>query len=124
MPEENEDVAEKAAAYIDEHLSEDLSVREIADIAYVSPDHLTRVFKKRYQKTVKEYITWKRMTLAGELLKNTKMTVTMVSDKVGFNNYSYFAEQFKRYYGMIPREYQAKYRKHEEMGTDGERGDG
>lgn len=124
VPEENEDVAEKAAAYIDEHLSEDLSVREIADIAYVSPDHLTRVFKKRYQKTVKEYITWKRMTLAGELLKNTKMTVTMVSDKVGFNNYSYFAEQFKRYYGMIPREYQAKYRKHEEMGTDGERGDG
>lgn len=116
VPEENEDVAEKAAAYIDAHLSEDLSVREIADIAYVSPDHLTRVFKKRYQKTVKDYITWKRMTLAGELLKNTKMTVTMVSDKVGFNNYSYFAEQFKRYYGMIPREYQAKYRKHEDGG--------
>lgn len=54
------------------------------------------------------------MTLAGELLKNTKMTVTMVSDKVGFNNYSYFAEQFKRYYGMIPREYQARHRNSKE----------
>lgn len=113
VSEENEDVAEKAAAYIESHLSEDISVREIADMAYVSPDHLTRIFKKRYQKTVKDYITGKRMTLAGELLKNPKVTVTMVSDKVGFNNYSYFAEQFKRYFGMIPREYQAQYRKNE-----------
>lgn len=111
VQEEREDIVEKVASYIDNHLSEDLSVHEIADMAYVSPDHLTRMFKKRFQKTVKDYILEKRMILAGELLKEPKVTVTMVSDKVGFNNYSYFAEQFKRYYGVIPREYQARYKK-------------
>ena len=101
------DVVEKVTEYIDAHLSEELSVKTLANMAYVSPDHLTRSFKKRLQVTVSDYILQKRMALAGELLKKPGLTVTMVSDTVGFGNYSYFTEQFKRYYGMTPREYQA-----------------
>lgn len=108
---ESTDVVELVAHYIDEHLSKDLSVRTLANMAYVSPDHLTRSFKKRYQKTVRDYILQKRMMLAGELLKDKSLTVTMVSDTVGFGNYSYFTEQFKKYYGMTPREYQSGKRK-------------
>lgn len=101
------DVVEKVTEYIDAHLSEELSVKTLANMAYVSPDHLTRSFKKRLQVTVSDYILQKRMALAGELLKKPGLTVTMVSDTVGFGNYSYFTEQFKRYYGITPREYQA-----------------
>ncbi|MDO4285465.1 MAG: response regulator [Eubacteriales bacterium] len=106
-----EDVVDKVAAYIDTHLAGDLSVRTLAGIAYVSPDHLTRSFKKRFQKTVSDYVTEKRMALAGELLRRRGMTVTMVSDYAGFGNYSYFTEQFKKWYGMTPREYQARERR-------------
>lgn len=109
--EDGKDVMEKVADYIDRHLSENLSVKMIANMVYLSPDHLTRSFKKRYNQTVIEYIMQKCMTLAGELLKSHRMTITMVSDTVGFGNYSYFTEQFKKYYGMTPREYQAKERK-------------
>ena len=105
-PEETIDVVDKVVEYIERHLSEELSVRQLANLAYVSPDHLTRSFKKRFQQTVSDYIPRKRMTLAGELLCDRKLTVTMVSDCVGFGNYSYFTEQFKKYYGMTPREYQ------------------
>lgn len=111
---ETVDVVEKVTHYIDEHLSEDLSVRMLANMAYVSPDHLTRSFKKRLRVTVSDYILNKRMALAGELLKDTGLTVTMVSDTVGFGNYSYFTEQFKKYYGITPREYQAARRKDKE----------
>lgn len=104
--EESPDVVDKVVEYIESHLSEDLSVRLLASMAYVSADHLTRSFKKRFSQTVSEYILQKRMTLAGELLRNRKLTITMVSDCVGFGNYSYFTEQFKKYYGMTPREYQ------------------
>ena len=100
------DVVDKVVDYIEKHLSEELSVRQLANMAYVSPDHLTRSFKKRFQQTVSDYILKKRMTLAGELLRDRKLTITMVSDCVGFGNYSYFTEQFKKYYGMTPREYQ------------------
>ncbi len=104
--EETVDVVDKVVDYIEKHLSEELSVRQLANMAYVSPDHLTRSFKKRFQQTVSDYILKKRMTLAGELLRDRKLTITMVSDCVGFGNYSYFTEQFKKYYGMTPREYQ------------------
>lgn len=109
--EDSFDVVEQVADYISHHLAEELSVKTLANMVYVSPDHLTRSFKKRYHQTVSDYIMKKRMELAGELLKKPGMTITMVSDCVGFGNYSYFTEQFKRYYKMTPREYQSKQRK-------------
>lgn len=103
---ESKDVVDTVVEYINLHLAEELSVRQLANLAYVSPDHLTRSFKKRFQQTVSDYILYKRMTLAGELLRDRQMTITMVSDCVGFGNYSYFTEQFKKFYGMTPRQYQ------------------
>ena len=105
------DVVDTVVDYINQHLSEELSVRSLANMAYVSPDHLTRSFKKRFSMTVSDYILQRRMTLAGELLRDNKLTITMVSDCVGFGNYSCFTEQFKKYYGMTPREYQNSVRK-------------
>ena len=49
------------------------------------------------------------MNLAGELLKKKELTITMVSDAVGFGNYSYFTDQFKKTYGMTPREYKKQF---------------
>ena len=104
------DAVSQVESYIAEHLAEDLSVRELANMVYISSDHLTRSFKKKYGKTISEYILEKRMNLAGELLKRQDLTITMVSDSVGYGNYSYFTEQFKKVYGMTPREYQKRYR--------------
>lgn len=105
--EENIDIVQTVADYIDSHIAEELSVRSLANMVYVSPDHLTRSFKKRFHQTVSDYVLQKRMLLAAELLKDGNMTITMVSDCVGFGNYSYFTEQFKKYYGITPREYQS-----------------
>ena len=118
----NEGVAEKAAAYIEQHIAEELSVRSLADMAYVSSDHLTRLFKKRFGCSVSEYVYQRRMILAGELLKDENMTVTMVSGMVGYGNYSYFTDQFRRYYKMTPREYASKAKQgvsHTPRGNDG-----
>ena len=109
--EDSIDVVATVANYIEGHIAEDLSVKMLANMVYISPDHLTRSFKKKYHQTVSDYILDKRMRLASELLRDPRMTVTMVSDSVGFANYSYFTEQFKKYHGMTPREYQNKFRK-------------
>lgn len=107
---EHKDLVEKVEKYILQHLSEELRVSELANMVFTSSDHLTRSFKKRFGKTVSEYILDKRMKLASELLKQENMTITMVSDSVGYGNYSYFTEQFKKTYGMTPREYQKQFR--------------
>lgn len=93
-------------SYIDAHLAEELSVRDLAAAGYISADHLTRLFKKKFGMTVSEYIQDKRIRLAGELLRQDDATISMVANTVGFGNYSYFTEQFKKHYGVTPREYQ------------------
>ena len=99
---------DSAVAYIDTHLSEDLSVRELASLCFVSADHLTRMFKKKFGLTVTEYIQDKRISLAGELLRHGDLSISMVANTVGFGNYSYFTEQFKKRFGVTPREFQKK----------------
>ena len=105
---ETANALEQAVAYIEGHLAEELSVRDLAAGCYVSADHLTRLFKKKYGMTVSEFIQDRRITLAGELLSRGDQTISMVANTVGFGNYSYFTEQFKKRYGMTPREYQKK----------------
>lgn len=109
VDDKDEDIVMKTAKYIEGHLSEYLSVNRLANMVFISPDHLTRSFKKKYQQTLSEFILKKRMIMAGELLKGSTVSITVISDKVGFGNYSYFTEQFKRYYGLTPREYQKKF---------------
>ncbi len=103
---ETADALMSAVAYIDQNLTEELSVRDLAASCYVSADHLTRLFKKKFGLSVSEYIQEKRIRLAGELLRKESMTISMVANSVGIGNYSYFTEQFKKYFGVTPREYQ------------------
>lgn len=107
----SEDTLEIAKAYIQAHISEDTSVEALAKEVHVSPRHLSRLFQKEFRKSVGEYITDQRMLLAGELLRTTGLTVTLVSDRVGYSNYSYFIKQFKRFYGLTPKEYQRRFEK-------------
>lgn len=99
------DAVETVEKYIWENLSSALSIEELAKMVYLSPDHLTRLFKKKHGVTLIDYITQKRMFLAKELLDNGIMSIGMVSATVGYPNYSYFTKQFKRFYGKTPREY-------------------
>ena len=75
-------------------------------MVYVNPEYLSRLFKKKHHKTLNEYITSERMQLAAEMLRGSNLTVSTISARVGYPNYSYFTRIFKKYYGVTPREYQ------------------
>ncbi len=100
---------EKTVQYIMSHVEDELTVEGLAARVYMSPNYLTRCFKKKYGKTVMEYITDHRLSLAEELLKNTTLSVTMISAKVGYPNYTYFTKQFKKFSGLTPSRFREKY---------------
>lgn len=106
---EDKDAVERICNYIADHVDEDLSMERLAQQAFLNPNYLTRVFKKRTGKTVTEYITDYRLRLAEDLLRDTRQSITMVSAKVGYQNYTYFIKQFKKFTGYAPREYRQKY---------------
>ena len=102
---------EQVKNYIVEHIDEEISVKELANMVYLSQNQLLRVFKKKYQKTITEFIIEYRMQLAEELLKNTELTVTTVSVKVGYPNYAYFTKLFKKHSGFTPSAYRNRFKK-------------
>ncbi|MCD8261041.1 MAG: helix-turn-helix transcriptional regulator [Bacteroides sp.] len=58
----------------------------------------------------KEIIRIVKLQRAAQLLKDGRLNVTEVADKVGFNDSKYFRVVFKNNFGMTPKDYIAKYR--------------
>lgn len=108
---ERTDDMEKVKEYILSHIADEISVESLARKMYCSPDYLTRCFKKKYNKTISEYIMDLRLTLAAELLLKKDLTVTLVAAKVGYPNYTHFTKIFKKKFGMSPVRFRSSHEK-------------
>lgn len=98
-------IAGKIRQYCQEHFAEKISNREIADAVYLTPDYANRVFKDAYGLSIKDYLTDLRMQKAQLLLRDEANTISEVAAQVGFDNFSYFSTQFKKYTGLTPNEW-------------------
>ena len=96
---------QKAADYIKLNYSEKISIKEIADQLYLSPNYLSELFKKHTGKTIFEYLTDYRLEKACQLLDHAEYRVGDVSGMVGIHDGRYFSNMFKKKYGMTPTEY-------------------
>ena len=96
---------QKAADYIKLNYSEKISIKEIADQLYLSPNYLSELFKKHTGKTISEYLTEYRLEKACQLLDHAEYCVGDVSGMVGIHDGRYFSNMFKKKYGMTPTEY-------------------
>lgn len=97
-------IISKIKLYILNHLCEDIRREDIAKTVNLSLDYMARIFKNETGYTVNEYIISKKMEKAFQLLKTTNDSVSEIAQKVGYDNFSYFSKQFKKYTGYTPRE--------------------
>ncbi|WP_026519777.1 response regulator transcription factor [Butyrivibrio sp. FCS006] len=91
-------------------IAENLSVGnlqrdELAAMVHVSSGYLGRIFKKETGLAISDYIVKKRIAVAKQLLSKTSLSVTDVSNRVGFTYSSYFTKTFKEHTGMTPQEF-------------------
>lgn len=91
--------------FISDHLKEKITVGQIAETVHLSPDYMSKIFKKETGITPKEYLVQKRMKKAKHLLRTRGNTVSDVAAETGYDNLSYFIRQFQRYYGVTPKQY-------------------
>ena len=99
------EIVKKVKAYVKEHLSEEISMEDIAEVIFLNPQYMVRLFKKQEGISILEYITNERIHLATELLSNTDDSVYQIAGLVGYPNYSYFGRVFKKVMGYTPQEY-------------------
>ena len=100
---------DEVASYIIDHYDKALSLEIIAAHFYVNKCYLSRIFKEASGFTVNEYINMIRIRRARELLSNTSMSITEVSESVGYETITYFERVFHQYTQTSPSRYRKQY---------------
>ncbi len=97
--------------FIEEHLADsELSNRVLAQQMNISEVHFRRSFAQKYHMTPKQYIIDIRMQKAKQLLTDSALSITAVSEACGFSGVYNFSRAFKEKVGLSPSEY-AKHHK-------------
>lgn len=99
------ELIDRVKGYIGTHFAENLTLSVLAEIFYVSPVYLSRLFKKKTGTNFVEYLTTLRIEKAKEFLSDPNLKVYHVAEMVGYENPRYFARLFKEATGMVPQEY-------------------
>lgn len=94
--------------YINEHFSENISLQDVADNINISKNYLCDIFKKELGITFINYVTNLRIEKAKEYLANSDMKMYEVSSAVGYNDYAYFSQIFKKHTGTTLSAYRKK----------------
>ena len=95
----------RVSTYIEEHLAEDLSLSELAAVAYLSPYHFARLFKASTGFAPHQYVIGRRIERAKLLLSTTNWSLTAIAHAVGFAHESHLALHFRRLTGLLPSSY-------------------
>ena len=91
--------------YISENYADqDLSVNSICEVFHVSPEHLSRSFRKKTGVKLIDYIHLTRLSRAKELMQD-QIGLSEISMRVGYYGEWSLARAFKRFEGMTPSEY-------------------
>lgn len=98
----------KTIEYIHNHISEKISLNDIANHLKLSPQYLSTLFHQEVGKTISDYIHERKIHLAKEYLREKNLTITQISEFCGFEDPNYFSRIFKKQCGMSPREFQHK----------------
>lgn len=92
----------EAIAYINDNLDQNLSLVEIAAIVQMSLHYFASLFKQSTEIVPHEYVTKYRIERTKYLLTQ-ELSVTQVSQLVGFKSQSRFAKVFRKYIGVTPQ---------------------
>lgn len=101
---------EGIAKYIVENITENLSLKSVADKFGISSSYLSKIFKETLDINFSVYLNTKKFEAAAEMLTHQEqLSVTEIAEKLGYYNMPYFNQQFKDKYGLSPLQYRKRH---------------
>lgn len=95
----------KMISFIHLNYREKIPLSSLAESANICKTGVNTLFHKYTGRSPIEYLNYFRLTKSIDLMKNTDMTLTQICYETGFSGASYFAETFKKVFGISPGEY-------------------
>ena len=94
-----------AISMIQQHYSEDITLKDIAASVHMNPNYFCRFFKEFVDQTPVQYLNYYRISSACEKLASSSGSITEIAMECGFNDVSYFVKVFKKFKGVTPTQY-------------------
>ena len=91
--------------YLQEHLSEDVSLSVLAEEFHLSAQYISQLFKNEIGVNFLAYFTNIRMERAKKLLLSSSASIGEISEQLGFGDYRVFTKVFKKAEGVTPSQY-------------------
>lgn len=101
-------IVSQVKRYIKEHVTERLSLNEVAAVFGISPNYLSQLFKKYNDEGYNDYVTNCKINEAKHLLANGDYKVYEVAEMLGFESAFYFSKVFKKVVGIPPTDFVTK----------------
>ncbi len=98
-------VVRQAAAYMEEHYAERLTLQSVAEHCYVSQWHLSKLLNKHAGQSFYDLLNAIRINRAREMLKDPSLKINEICELTGYADTAHFARVFKRIAGMSANEY-------------------
>ena len=92
----------EAISFIEDNITEDLSIEKIAGEAFISPFYFQKGFAMLCGYTVSEYVRQRRLTLAGTELVSSDEKIIDIAIKYGYESPDSFTKAFTRFHGVTP----------------------
>ncbi len=100
-----QETVRQAAAYIQEHYFEPLTLSGLSEQFHVEHSYFSKMFKKETGETLMMYIAGLRIQKAKQYIKENAGTLTEIAFMVGYDDYTYFNKVFRKLTGISPRDY-------------------
>lgn len=101
----DQSVSARCVHYIYQHYRQPITLQDLAGHVHLHPNYLCQLFREQTGKTVIEQINWVRIHAAIQLLKSTRLPISQVAARCGYQNTNYFSRVFKQFTGRSPTDY-------------------
>lgn len=91
--------------YIDTHFKENLNLDALAELVHVNKFHMAHAFTREYGISPISYLNERRIQESALLLRSTDLSLSRISQMMGFSSPSYFSQSFRRQMGQSPLAY-------------------
>ena len=98
----------EAIKYILNHISDELSVKSLAEYFNISENYLYKSFMKVIEQSPSQFIIQMRLDMAKSYLMSGIMTIQQITHETGFTSQQHFSRIFRQHEGLSPSQYQKK----------------